>query len=71
VRRLMVAAVTAAALLAPAGAAPAGASCTTIMVGDHKMCAEQIPCGARDFVADQNDKLGPAIRKYVAGWCYQ
>lgn len=70
-RRLMVAALTAAALLAPAGAATADASCTTIIVGDQKMCAEQIPCGARDFVADQNEKLAPTVRKYVAGWCYQ
>lgn len=67
----MLAALTAAAILAPAGAAPAEASCTTVMIGDHKTCLEQIPCGARDFVADQNEKLAPAIRKYVVGWCYQ
>ena len=67
----MIAAITAATLLAPAAAAPAEASCTTIIIGDQKACAEQLPCGARDFVADQNEKLGATVRKYVAGWCYQ
>ena len=67
----MVAAVTAAALLAPAGVAPAEASCTSVIIGDQKTCLEQIPCGARDYVADQNEKVGATVRKYVAGWCYQ
>jgi hypothetical protein len=69
-RGLVVATLTAAALLAPAGATPAQASCTTVMIGDQKACLEQIPCGAREFVADQNEKLAPTIRKYVIGWCY-
>ena len=66
----MVAALTAAALLAPAGAAPAEASCTTVIINGQQTCLEQIPCGAREFVAEQNEKLAPTIRKYVAGWCY-
>jgi hypothetical protein len=67
---VMVAAVTAAALFAPA-ATPAQASCTTIMIGDQKTCAETIPCSARDYVAGQNERVGAAVRKYAAYDCLQ
>ena len=70
IKKRAVLGIAAVAMLLPATPGPAEASCTTVMIGDQKTCLEQIPCGARDAVADQNEKVGATVRKYVAGWCY-